>query len=168
MPFGPLQMVVITFPKPDIPMDLRNQLKKVRDQGLVRMVDAVFVSKDEHGDLAVLEGSDLEADEVELLGIMARAFFGYGAAGEEGLEAAVESGLESTGRDVFGLDEDDLLEIADSIPAGSSALFILLEHSWAIGLREAVVNSQGNVVANGWITPETLMAMGAETADDIA
>ena len=168
MPFGPLQMVVITFSKPDIPMDLRNQLKKVRDQGLVRMVDAVFVSKDEHGDLAVLEGSDLETDEVELLGIMARAFFGYGAAGEEGLEAAVESGLESSGRDIFGLDEDDLLEIADSIPAGSSALFILLEHAWAIGLREAVVNSQGNVVANGWITPETLMAMGAETADHIA
>ncbi len=167
MTYGPLQMVVITFPKPDIPMDLRNQLKKVRDQGLVRMVDAVFVSKDEHADIAVLEGSDLEEDEVELLGILARALFGYGAAGEAGLDASIESDLESPGRDVFGLDEDDLLEIADSIPAGSAALFILLEHVWALGLREAVVNSQGNVVANGWITPETLMTLGVEAANAI-
>jgi uncharacterized membrane protein len=161
MPYGPMQMVVITFPKPEIPMDLRNQLRQVRDQGLVRMVDAVFVSKDEHTDIAVLEGSDLDEDEFALLGILARAFFGYGAAGESGLEAAIASDLETPGRDIFGLDEDDLLEIADSIPAGSAALFILLEHVWALGLREAVVSSRGNVIANGWITPETLAAVGA-------
>jgi uncharacterized membrane protein len=161
-------MVVITFPKPDIPMDLRNQLKEVREQGLVRMVDAVFVSKDEHSDIAVLEGSDLEEDEVELLGILARAFFGYGAAGEAGLDASIEDDLEAPGRDIFGLDEDDLLEVADRIPAGSAALFILLEHVWALGLREAVVNSQGVVVANGWITPETLVSLGADAANAIA
>jgi uncharacterized membrane protein len=160
-----MQMVVVSFPKPDIPVELRRQLKQVRDQGLVRMVDAVFVSKDEHADIAVLEGSDLEQDEVELLGILARAFFGYGVAGVPGMEAAFEAGMEESGRDVFGLNEDDLLEIADSIPTGSAALFILLEHVWAHGLREAVESSLGTVIANGWITPETLAAMGAETAD---
>jgi uncharacterized membrane protein len=156
-----MQMVVITFQKPGIPMDLRNQLRQVRDQGLVRTVDAVFVSKDDHTDIAVLEGSEFEEDELALLGILARAFFGHGAAGEAGLEAAIASDLETPGRDIFGLDEDDLLEIADSIPAGSAALFMLLEHVWALDLREAVVSSQSNVIANGWITPATLVAVDA-------
>ena len=167
MMYGPMQMLVITFKHPDVPLDLRNQLKKVREQGLVRMVDAVFVSKDEHADLTVLEGSDLDHDEAEFLGIMAGAFFGYGAAGDAGIEAGMEAGLVESEQGVFGLSEDDLFEIADRIPAGSSALFLLLEHVWAIGLKESVENSQGTVVANGWITPATLMTMGANAANSI-
>ena len=161
MLYGPMQLAVITFPNPDVPIDLRHQLKEVRDQGFIRVVDAVFVAKDEHADLLVLEGSDLEQDEAAFLGLMAKALFGYGAAGDAGIDAGIQAALEESERGVFGLDEDDMLEIADRIPLGSSALFVLLEHVWAKGLRESVANSQGTVVANGWITPSTLVAIGA-------
>ncbi len=164
MIYGPMQLVVMTFEEPNFPLDLRNQLAVVREQGLVRLIDAVFVSKDDQGDLLVLEGSDLVPEEVEFIGVMAGALFGYGAAGTAGIEAGMEEGLEASDHGVFGLDDDDLLEIADRIPVGSSALFLLLEHVWALGVKDAVESSQGTVVANGFITPATLVAMGANAA----
>jgi uncharacterized protein YxjI len=68
------------------------------------------------------------------------------------------AGLVASEYSVFGLDEDDLFAVADAIPTGSVALFLLLEHVWAKGLRESVENGQDTVVANGWITPTALMA----------
>ena len=162
--YGPMQLVVVTFDNPNLPMDLRNQLKAVLSHGFVRLLDAVFVSKDQQGDLMVLEGSDLNHEEAELLGFMAGAFFGYGAAGTAGIAPGADAGLAASEKGAFGLSEDDLLEIADMIPTGSAAVFVLLEHLWARGLREAVENSEGTVVANGWITPATLVAMGANAA----
>ena len=59
-----------------------------------------------------------------------------------------------------------------SIPRGSAAAFILLEHLWAVGLKKALQNSNGVVIAHGWVTPATLIAMGeaaaaeAEDGDD--
>lgn len=165
MIYGPLQLVVLSFAQPTFPMDLRDQLGIVREQGLVRLFDAVFVSKDEQGDLLVLEGSDLAQEEVELYGVLAGALFGYGVAGTAGLEAGMDAGLAASDHGVFGLDDDDLLEIADRIPVGSSALFLLLEHVWALGIKAAVEDNHGTVTANGWITPETLISMGARAAN---
>ncbi len=165
MLYGPIQLLVVTFPSPDIPMDLRNQLRKVREQGIVRMVDAIFISKDEHSELAMLQGSDLDEEEAAFMGMMAGAFFGYGAGGEAGIEIGAEAGLAASSEGIFGMSESDLFEVADRIPAGSAALFLLLEHVWAHGLRESLATSQGTMIAQGWITPESLVSLGATSAD---
>jgi hypothetical protein len=68
----------------------------------------------------------------------------------------------------FGLTPGELLEIADQVPFGSSALMLLFEHVWAIGLKEAVQNAGGFVLAQGFVTPATLVALGAELAEDVA
>jgi uncharacterized membrane protein len=167
MLYGPMQLLVVTFASPDFPMDLRNQLKQVREQGIVRMVDAVFVSKDEHSELSMLQGSDLDDEEAAFMGMMAGALFGYGAAGDEGLEVGAAVGLAAASEGIFGMTENDLYEVADRIPAGSAALFILLEHIWAHGLREAMASSQGTVIAQGWITPESLVSLGAGSSGAI-
>jgi uncharacterized membrane protein len=130
----------------------------------VRLVDAVFVAKDEHGDLTDIRVSDLSKEEAVLLGTLAGALFGYGAAGEEGaILGAVLGELASEGGE-FGLDDDDIDEIADRIPRGTAAAFILLEHLWAIGLKESLRNTNGVVIAHGWLTPAKLIMMGAEAA----
>jgi uncharacterized membrane protein len=164
MTYGPMQLVVIGFGEAALPLDFVNQLRRLRDDGIVRLVDAVFIAKDEHGDLNEIEASDLSEDEAVLLGMLAGALFGYGAAGEEGMELGAElGGLAAEGGE-FGLDRDDIDEIADLIPRGSAAAFILLEHLWAIGLKEALQNTNGVVIAHGWVTPDTLIAMGEEAA----
>jgi uncharacterized membrane protein len=76
---------------------------------------------------------------------------------------AVAGGLAAEGGE-FGLDSDDMDEIADRIPRGSAAAFILLEHLWAIGLKDSLRDTHGVVIAHGWLTPATLIAMGQEAA----
>jgi uncharacterized membrane protein len=169
MTYGPIQMVVLGFGEAALPLDFVNQLRRLRDDGIVRLVDALFVSKDEHGDLTEIRASDITKDEAILLGTLAGGLFGYGAAGEEGLEVGAELGMLAAEEGEFGLDSDDIDQIADLIPRGSAAAFILLEHLWAIGLKEAVGNANGAVIAHGWITPATLIASGAElVAEELA
>jgi uncharacterized membrane protein len=159
--YGPMQLIVIVFKNPNIPIDLSNHLKSVRAQGVIRLVDTVFVTKDEHADLLILEGSNLDLEDGEFQGMMEGAFFGNGGASEAGTSAA----LVASDHAVFDLSEDDLLEIADRIPIGSSALFLLLEHVWATGVLEAVETNDGAVVASGWITPAELISMGASATN---
>jgi len=166
MTFGPIQLVVLGFGEAALPLDFVNQLRRLREDGIVRLVDAVFVSKDEHGDLDEIRTSDLSEDEAVLLGTLAGALFGYGAGGQEGLEIGAQIGMLAAEEGEFGLDSDDIDQIADLIPRGTAAAFILLEHLWAIGLKEAVANSNGSVIAHGWITPATLIARGEELAEE--
>jgi len=162
MTYGPMQLLVIDFDRAALPLDVVNQLRRLREDGVVRLVDAVFVSKDEHGDLNDIRASDLSADEAVLLGTLAGALFGYGAAGEEGAELGAALGGLAAWEGEFGLVAEDINEIADLIPRGSAAAFLLLEHLWAIGLKEALQNANGRVIAHGWLTPATLVAMGEE------
>ncbi len=166
MTFGPIQIVVLGFGEAALPLDFVNQLRRLRDDGIVRLVDAVFVAKDEHGDINEIRVSDLSKDEAVLLGTIAGALFGYGAAGEEGMELGAEIGMLASEEGEFGLDSDDIDQIADLIPRGSAAALILLEHLWAIGLKESVGNANGVVIAHGWITPATLIAKGAELMEE--
>jgi uncharacterized membrane protein len=161
--YGPLQLLVIGFDHPALPLDFISELRRLRDEGVVRLVDAVYVAKDDHGGLTEIRATDFNEEEAVLFGALAGALFGYGAAGEEGAAlGAVAGGLATEGGE-FGLDSDDIDEIADRIPRGTAAAFILLEHVWAIGLKETLRNASGVVIAHGWLTPAMLVAMGEES-----
>jgi hypothetical protein len=92
--------------------------------------------------------------------MLAGALVGLGAAGEEGLEPGAEAGAETmAGGTVF--DQEEVWEVADTIPAGSSAALALLEHRWVIPLRDAIAGAGGLTVADEWIHPTDLVAAGA-------
>ncbi len=168
MTYGPMQLVVIGFDRAALPLGFVNQLRRLRDDGIVRLVDAVFISKDEQGDLNEIRVSDISSDEAVLLGMLAGALFGYGFAGEDGIDAgALGGGLAAAEAGEFGLGQEDIDAIADLIPRGSAAAFVLLEHLWAIGLKEAVRDANGAVIAHGWITPATLIEMGESAAEAV-
>jgi len=161
-----MQLISIGFGRAALPLDFVNQLRRLRERGIVRLVDAAFVAKDEHDGLTTIKVSDLDEDETVLLGMVAGAFVGYGALGEKGIDLGAEVGAMSSEDGFFGLSSDELDEIADRIPRGTAATFIMLEHLWAIGLKEAMRNAGGEVIGQGWITPETLIAMGKSMADE--
>src|SRR5262249_39683895 len=125
-----------------------------------------FVAKDEHGEITEIRASDLTQEDAALFGTLAGGLFGFGAGGPQGLEIGAEIGLLAGAAGGFGLSEENMDEIADLIPMGSSAAFILLEHLWAVGLKEGVLNADGRLIAHGWITPETLVKMGIEASED--
>jgi hypothetical protein len=86
---------------------------------------------------------------------------GFGAAGEEGAEGGAEAGVELGDKDEL-YDDAEVWYIADSIPAGMTAAIVILEHRWAIPLRNAIANAGGVALADKWLHPQDLLAIGAE------
>jgi uncharacterized membrane protein len=166
MTYGPMQLFAIGFGNASLPTEFVDELRRLRDAGVVRLVDAVYVAKDEHDKLNTIRVSDITPEEAVLLGTIAGALVGYGAIGEEGIDRGAEIGMLSSEDGLFGLSTDDIDEIADRIPRRSAATFILVEHLWAIGLKDAIRDADGQVIAQGWITPDTLIAMGERMAEE--
>jgi uncharacterized membrane protein len=63
----------------------------------------------------------------------------------------------------YGLDEEALSSIADDIPAGGAAMMLVVEHVWAIGFRNAMRDSGGILIAQDFLSPEALIALGASS-----
>jgi hypothetical protein len=57
-------------------------------------------------------------------------------------------------------EEQDMWYVADAIPPGKTVAIALLEHRWAIGLRDALQNRGGQLLAEAWIHPLDLVAVG--------
>ena len=67
------------------------------------------------------------------------------------------------GLEFFGDEEWDVL--AD-IPNNSAAALILLEHHWAVPLRDAIMRAGGFRISDGFISPLDLVAVGLLAAGD--
>ena len=165
MSLGPLQLIVIGFDAPEPDGSVLAELNAIREQGFIRLVDALGVIKDEEGSVWSAEVSDLEEDEALLAGAAIGALLGAGAAGVEGAEVGALAGAERAAEVYeFGLDAEDILAVADQIPPGGAALLMLVEHTWLIPLRDAIRAQGGIVYAQEFLSPETLTAIGSELA----
>ena len=166
MAIGPVQLIVLGFNHPDFHGEVIAELERLHEHGLVRVIDSIAVYKDADGDLAVEHLSNLTEAEAIELGSKIGALIGLGIAGEEGMEAGAEAGAEQAaeeGINVFGGDEWDVLE---DIPNDSAAALILLEHHWAVPLRDAIARAGGFRVSDGFISPLDLVAIGLMTAEE--
>jgi len=166
MAIGPVQLIVLGFNHPDFHGEVIAELERLHENGMVRVIDSIAVYKDADGDLEVEHLSNLTEQEAIELGSKIGALIGLGIAGEEGMEAGAEAGAEQAaeeGINVFGGDEWDVLE---DIPNDSAAALILLEHHWAVPLRDAIARAGGFRVSDGFISPLDLVAIGLMTAEE--
>ena len=60
----------------------------------------------------------------------------------------------------FRLTSDDIRDVAEALDPGTSAGFIIFEHVWARGLKQAIVETDGVPFAEGFLTPEAVAAIG--------
>ena len=164
-PFGPIQMLVLAFDRTGFKGDILPELKRLNEEGIVRLIDLLVVSKNEDGELDHLQVSDLSADEAEEFGAMVGALIGFGAGGEEeATRAAVAGASELADGHLF--DDAELWYVGDAIPPGTTAAIALLEHRWAIPLRDKIVAADGVALADAWIHPADLIAAGVVAAQD--
>jgi uncharacterized membrane protein len=160
MAIGPVQLVALSFDNAEIPAGVVEELRRLREAGIVRLVDAVWVAKDDQGDLVEVRSSDFDQEELDELAGLAGALFGFGVAGEDGVDAGTELGVALAETGDFGIGQDEIDEVADIIPPGTSVALLMLEHQWAQGLREAVFDGGGDVIAHGFVTPDAIIAAG--------
>lgn len=164
MAIGPVQMLVLGFAEPNFTGKIAAELDRLRQLEFIKIVDALVVNKDENGEITALQVTDLSQDEASELGEIAGALIGFGYGTEEAVEAGAELGAEAMA-DGHLIPEDDAWYVADAIPNGSAAAIILLEHLWAIPLRNAIVEAGGIALADEWIHPKDLIAVGVEAAE---
>jgi uncharacterized membrane protein len=166
MAIGPVQLIVLGFNHPDFHGEVIAELERLHENGMVRVIDSIAVYKDADGELEMEHLSNLTQDEAIELGSKIGALIGLGIDGEEGMEAGAEAGAAQAaeeGINVFGGDEWDVLE---DIPNDSAAALILLEHHWAVPLRDAIARAGGFRVSDGFISPLDLVGIGLMTADE--
>jgi uncharacterized membrane protein len=162
MSFGPVQILVIGFDDPEFKGAIRAELERLREHDVVRLIDLIVVRKDEDGNIERLQHSDLSEDEAMEFGAIVGALVGVGGDAEEGAEAgAVLGAAAMEGGHVF--DTADTWYVDDAIPPGSAAAIALLDHRWAIGLRDAIREAGGFHLADAWVHPADLIAIGAES-----
>ena len=166
MAIGPVQLLVVGFQgEREFTGEILAELHRLREHDIVRLVDLMAVRKDADGDVEALQISDLTEEEAEEFGAVVGALIGFGAAGEEGAEAGALAGAEAL-EDRHALDEKDVWYLADAIPDDSTAAVALLEHRWAIPLREKILEAGGTVFADEWVHPRDLVAAGVAAAEE--
>lgn len=136
---GPIDYVLIEFPGSQFNGEIAPNLVELVNGGMIRLLDLVFVHKNEQGDIESIELADAMPAEA---GDLADIDVGY-------------AGL---------LAEEDLDAAAEVLDPGSSALLLVWENSWAAPLATAIRESGGQLVASGRIPVNAIIA-ALESAD---
>jgi len=132
---GPVDYLVVGFPagKADFSGAMADELKKLMDSGTLRVLDLVIVTRDDDGTVAAVELRDHDETEVgELL--------------------ALEADLSLV------LATEDIERVGADLEPGSTAAVLVWENTWAGPLASAIRHSGGELITNGRIPTQALIA----------
>ena len=167
MAIGPVQLLVLGFTHPEFHGEIAAELERLRESDTVRVIDALAVHKDADGELEVQHLSNLTKEEAIELGSKVGALIGLGIEGEEGMEAGAVAGAEAAADGIDLLSTDQAAwDVLGDIPNDSAAALVLLEHHWAVPLRDAIARAGGFRISDGFISPLDLVAVGLVSAEE--
>jgi uncharacterized membrane protein len=168
MAIGPVQLIVLGFRQPNFHGEIIAELERLKESGTVRVIDSLAVYKDADGELEVEHLSNLSEDEAIEVGTKIGALIGLGIEGEEGMEAGAIAGADETAAagGVHVFTEQEGWDILEDIPNDSAAALILLEHHWAVPLRDAIARAGGFRLSDGFISPLDLVEIGLVSAEE--
>ena len=167
MAIGPVQLLVLGFDKPEFHGEVIAELERLRESDTVRVIDSLAVYKDAEGEMEVAHLSNLSRDEAIELGSKIGALIGLGIEGEEGAEAGALAGAEAAADDGINVfTDDEAWDVLEDIPNDSAAALILLEHHWAVPLRDAIARAGGFRISDGFISPLDLVEIGLVSAEE--
>ena len=166
MTIGPVQLIVLGFNHPDFRGKIVAELERLHEAGTVRVIDALAVHKDADGEIEVEHVSNLSKEEAIELGSKVGALIGLGIEGEEGAEQGAELGAEAAAEGVEVFSDDEAWDVLEEIPNDSAAVLILLEHHWAVPLRDAIADAGGFRISDGFVSPLDLVGIGLVSAEE--
>ena len=156
---GPIQMLCVAFDGNRFRGEILPELDRLKRERIIRIIDLLFVRKDDEGRVMQMTSSDLDWEEATAFGSYVGALAGYDFAGPEGVERGALAGAAELA-DGHLFDENDAFRITQSLPNNMAAAFVLIEHLWAIPLRDAVERAGGSELSNDWLRPEELLTAG--------
>ncbi len=168
MAIGPVQLIVLGFSHPNFHGEIIAELERLRASDTIRVIDSLVVYKGPDGDLEVEHLSNLSESEAIEYGTTIGALIGLGIEGDEGIEAAAAAGAEEVAAEggVHVFTEEEGWDVLEDIPNDSAAALVLIEHHWAVPLRDAVVRAGGFRISDGFISPLDLVEIGLMSAEE--
>jgi hypothetical protein len=137
---GPIDYLAVGFKGNKFNGEIIKELQKVVDSRLVRIIDLLFIMKSENGEVSIIELENMPDD--------VKSVFNLEADSIEGL-----------------LSEDDALKVAEQLDKNSSAGILVFEHLWAKGFKEALMNANGILLAEGRVQQSDLIAVKEEIGE---
>jgi hypothetical protein len=154
---GPVQLISIGFePGANFEGRIVDELAKLESDRTIRVLDLLFVARDTDSDDIVV----VEHQGTESMGGIVGALLGFEFEGEAG--GSVDQ--PRTDEHSFGFTQADIEQMGAGLEPGGSAGLLLIEHVWARQLRRAVRDAGGRLLAEGFLTPETIKAVEPELA----
>jgi uncharacterized membrane protein len=168
MAIGPVQLIVLGFSHPEFHGEIVAELERLKESDTVRVIDALAVHKDADGEMEVAHLSNLSKDEAVEFGSKVGALIGLGIEGEEGAEAGAIEGAEEVAAagGVHVFTEEEGWDVLEDIPNDSAAALLLIEHHWAVPIRDAVIRAGGFRISDGFISPLDLVGIGLMAAEE--
>jgi uncharacterized membrane protein len=160
MAIGPVQLIVLGFEHPEFHGEIIAELERLKESDTVRVIDALAVHKDADGEIEVAHLSNLSKEEAIELGSTVGALVGLGIEGEEGMHAGFEAGAEAAEDGVTVFSDEEAWDVVEDIPNDSAAALLLIEHHWAVPLRDAIARAGGHRISDGFISPLDLVGIG--------
>jgi uncharacterized membrane protein len=151
---GPVQLLVIAFVGGKFDGRVLEELRRLRRHDVVRLLDLLFVAKDEDGAVFELEVSELSDEESAEYGALVGDLFGV--AGEAGAAGRPRPTAATVAQNGSLLDPAETWFLADVIPAGTAAAVVMLEHRWPAPLRDAIEAAGGHDLVDTWVHPRDL------------
>jgi uncharacterized membrane protein len=166
MAIGPVQLIVLGFEHPEFHGEIIAELERLKEKDTVRVIDALAVHKDADGEIEVVHLSNLTKDEAIELGSTVGALVGLGIEGEEGMHAGAEAGAEAGADGISVFSDEEAWDVIEEIPNDSAAALLLIEHHWAVPLRDAIARAGGHRISDGFISPLDLVEIGLVSAEE--
>jgi hypothetical protein len=149
---APLQVIALSFSRDAGSEDrILAEVDRLRGRGVLRLLDMLFVAKSQDGTIERLTIGDDE-DFGSLLAAVIPA-----ANGDHPAAPASAGGSAA-------FDRADARALADSLEPGTALAFLLVEHYWAAPLFDAIAETGGSLIGEGFLTAETGLVVGAEVA----
>ena len=145
---GPVQVLVVGFDRPAFSGEVMAEFTRLREAGVVRLVDLLLVRRAEDGAIDTLDVPDGEAA-------------GPRPAGRHAPRRLRERRRRRGRRPDPDADPDDvpLWSLADAVPPGSAAAVALIEHVWAEPLMAAIRRAGGTPLDETWLASPDLAAL---------
>jgi len=144
---GPVQVLVVGFDQPTFSGEVLAEFTRLREAGLVRLIDVLLVSRSEDGTLETLEAPEAAAAD---LGGLAVEVLGQ----PDDASQAETSEIDSVA----------MWSLADAIPVGGTSAVALIEHVWAAPLSAAIQRAGGTLLEETWLAREDRELLESLTA----
>jgi DNA-binding CsgD family transcriptional regulator len=147
---APLQVIALSFSRDAGSEDrILAEVNRLRGRGVLRLLDMLFVAKSQDGTVERLTIGDDEDFGSLLAAVVPVANGDHPAESADGPAA---------------FDRADAWALADALEPGTALAFLLVEHYWAAPLFDAIAETGGTLIGEGFLTAQTGLVVGAEVA----